>query len=207
MDMDFKYHLERSWKTFTQHLPALLICTLVHCIVSFASFFILMPVVSAGYMQSLLRSLKDDRKPEVADLFTHMNLFFPLLGFSVAVGVVLFFGIISFILPGLILGLALTFFCMYMLPLMTEEDMPIIEAIQESSRLAIQDPIAEHFVVVAIFIGLMSLGSSVFIGFLLTQPFATLFILSVFESKKKRALPAPDINKQPPPPPKNPENN
>ncbi len=199
--MDFKHHLETAWKVFTQYLPALVISTLVLFVVSFVSMGIMMPVLTAGYMQSLLLALRGEKKPEVADLFSHINLFFPLLGFSIVVGIVLFLGIISLVLPGLIIGGLLTFFCIYMLPLMTDQDLGIIEAIKESSRMAMQEPITEHLIVIALYIGMLSIGGSIFIGALLTQPFATIFILSVFDSKRKRALPAPG-SKTPPPPPK-----
>lgn len=198
--MDFKSHLETSWQIFTQHLPTLLLSTLVLFVISFVSLGIMMPVVSAGYMQSLLLALRNEKKPEVSDLFSHLNLFFPLLGFSIVVGFVLFLSTIALLLPGLIIGCLLTFFCMYMLPLMTDQNMRISDAIKESSRLAMQEPITEHLVVIAVYIGLLSLGSSVYIGALLTQPFATIFVLSVFESKRTRALPAPG-SKVPPPPP------
>jgi uncharacterized membrane protein len=204
--MDFKYHLEITWKIFTQNLPALLINTLLLFIVSIGSLGIMMPVATAGYTHSLLLALRQQKKPVAADLFSFMNLFFPLFGFSILIGIVLFLGIVTLILPGLIIGGLLTFFCMYMLPLMTDQNLGITEAIRESSRMAMEEPVTEHLVVVALYIGLISLGSSVWIGGLLTQPFATLFVLSVFEAKRKKALPGPDISSQPPPPPPHSEN-
>jgi hypothetical protein len=101
--------------------------------------------------------------------------------------------------------LALSFFCLYMLPLMTDKEMGLIDAIKESSRMAMEEPIAEHIVVVALFIGITAVGQSFVIGTLFTQPFATLFILLVYELKtgKEVAKPAPATAtpRTPPPPP------
>ena len=73
--MDFKTHFEQSWTLFVAHLPALLISTLVLFAVSVISLGIMAPVLVAGYMQSLLLLVRDNRKPEVGDLFKQMRLF------------------------------------------------------------------------------------------------------------------------------------
>ena len=81
--MDFKEHFEHSWQVFTAFLVPVLINTLLLFGVSIITFGIMAPVVSAGYMQSLLLAMRDERKPEPGDLFKHMNLFLPLLGFTI----------------------------------------------------------------------------------------------------------------------------
>ena len=152
--MDFKELLEKSWKSFTAFLPALLVNTLVLLVVSVFTLGILAPVCTAGYIQSLLLAIRDDRKPEIGDLFSHMNLFLPLLGFFIVAGMVIFVGFLLLVLPGIIAAIALYFFCLYMLPLMTDKGMGLIEAVKESSRMAMEDPVVEHVAVVAIYIGL-----------------------------------------------------
>ncbi|RWX43593.1 hypothetical protein H206_03210 [Candidatus Electrothrix aarhusensis] len=52
--MDFKQHFERSWQIMLGHFAPILVNTLVMILVSVASLGIMAPVVSAGYMQSLL---------------------------------------------------------------------------------------------------------------------------------------------------------
>jgi len=181
--MDFKEQLEKTWKIFTEFLPAMLISTLALIGISVITLGILAPVATAGYMQSLLLAVRDRRKPEVKDLFSQMRLFLPLLGFAIVVGIALMVGFAMLVLPGIIMVLALAFFCLYMLPLMTDREMGLIEAVKESSRMAMEEPIAEHFVVVALYIGISAVGQSFILGTLFTQPFATLFILSVYVLK------------------------
>lgn len=197
--MDFKEHFERAWQVFTGHFASILINTLVMVGVSIISLGLLAPVVSAGYMQSLLLALRKNRKPDVKDLFARMDLFFPLLGFTVLFVLLVMLGLIMLILPGIIAILAGTFFFVYMLPLMTDQQLPLIEAVKESYRMALEEPITEHIAVVAVFLILDSIGSSMVLGTLLTHPFSCLFILSVYEMKKHRQISGPKT--APPPPP------
>jgi len=195
--MDFKDHLEKSWKTFTGFLPALLINTLALAGMSIVTLGIMAPVCTAGYFQSLLLAIRDNRKPEVSDLFSHMRLFLPLLAFTIVAGIVLIIGFSLLVLPGIIVGVALSFFCLYMLPLMTDQEMGLIDAVKESSRMAMQDPVADHVVVVVLYVAITTLGNSTGIGALFTQPFATLFIMSAFEERKEQELPVPEKSEKP----------
>jgi hypothetical protein len=207
--MDFKDLLEKSWKSFTEFLPALIVNTLVLLVVSLFTLGILAPVCTAGYTQSLLRSIRDKRKPEVGDLFSHMNLFLPLLAFFIVAGLAVFIGFLILVLPGIIAGIALYFFCLYLLPLMTDKGLGLIEAVKESSRMALEDPVVEHIAVVAIYIGITALGQVVPFGIIFTMPIATLFMLYAFEEKcgveqtlpKKNKGPASAAPPPPPPPP------
>ncbi|MDW7771277.1 MAG: hypothetical protein SCH71_00140 [Desulfobulbaceae bacterium] len=199
--MDFKFHLEKSWNTFTAFLPALLISTLALIGISIVTLGILAPVCTAGYVQSLLQAIRDNRKPEVGDLFSQMKLFLPLLAFTVLVVLVVMLGLAMLVLPGIAAVIALAFFCLYMLPLMTDRNMGLIDAVKESSSMALQKPVVDHAVVVALYLGITALGQSVIFGMLFTQPFATLFILSAFlERNNPEIAPEPDKMTTPPPP-------
>lgn len=183
--MDFKEQLEKTWQIFTGFLPAMLLNTIGLIGISFVTLGILAPVAFAGYMQSLLLAVREDRKPEIGDLFSQMRLFLPLLGFSLVVGIALMLGFAMLVLPGIIMVLALVFFCLYMLPLMTDRQMGLVDAVKESSRMALEEPVVEHFAVVALYIGITAVGQSFILGTLFTQPFATIFILLVYELKTK----------------------
>ncbi|RWX43594.1 hypothetical protein H206_03211 [Candidatus Electrothrix aarhusensis] len=130
-----------------------------------------------------------------------MDLFFPLLGFAALFVFLVLIGLAMVVLPGIAVMLAGTFFLVYMLPLMTDQKMGLIEAIKESSRMALDDPIGEHVAVVAVLIILESIGSSVIFGTLLTHPYSCLFILSVYEVKRRRQITG--AKTVPPSPPKN----
>lgn len=181
--MDFKKHLETAWYTTLQHITMLVLMTLVALAVSCLSLGILTPVVMAGFTQAIVQMMRDGREPRIEDLFSQMGLFLPLFGFSIVVFIAVVVGFFLLVLPGLAVVFAVTFGCLYMLPLMTDRKLDLVKAIKTSWKMAFDESIADHIVVVILFIGLISIGTSIFVGILLTQPFATVFLISVYLEK------------------------
>jgi hypothetical protein len=77
----------------------------------------------------------------------------------------------------------IAFFCLFVLPLMTDQQLGLLPAIRQSAAMSMRGPLSEHAAVVLITIGILAVGSSVFIGSLFTQPLATIFYLSVYSEK------------------------
>jgi uncharacterized membrane protein len=146
-------------------------------------------------MQSIIQLVRDRREPRMDDLFSQMRLFLPLLGFSILFTVVAIIGFTLIIIPGFLVVLAAAFGCLYMLPLMTDRQMGLVDALKTSWQMALKENVADHIVVVILFFGLMAIGSSIFIGILFTQPFATVFLASVFLERMQA------MNRIQPPPP------
>ena len=170
--MDFRKHLETAWNLTLKHIVALILMTVVSLAVSLLTIGVLGPVVMAGFIHSIILMLREERAPRIEDLFSQMRLFLPLLALFIAVAIAIMVGTMFFILPGLAIALAATFGCLYVLPLMTDRRMGLIEAVKASWQMALQDSVADHIVVVILFMGLMAVGGSVFFGILFTQPFA-----------------------------------
>lgn len=189
--MNFKKHLEAAWNTTLQHIAMLILMTLVSLVVGCLTIGILFPVVMAGFTHAIIQLMRDGREPRIEDLFSQMGLFLPLCGFYIVVFIAIVVGFFLLVLPGLAVVFAVTFGCLYMLPLMTDRNLNLIDAIKTSWRMAFDDGIADHVVVVILFIGLISIGTSVFVGILLTQPFALVFLVSVYlEKANQSAQPA-----------------
>ena len=93
------------------------------------------------------------------------------------------------VIPGILLMIAISYCCLYMLPLMTDRNSRLLDAVKESYAMTAKGNMIENLAVFIIFIGLLAVGSSTFIGSLFTQPFATIFLLTVYEEKTK----TPDI--------------
>ena len=177
--MDFKGHLEATWDLTLEFIAPLVIITLVMFALWFISFGILAPVTLAGYTQSLLKTVREGRDPKVQDLFSHFNLFLPLLGFALLVFAATLVGFVFLVFPGVVVAFSVTFVCLYVLPLMTDQNLDLFQAIRQSYRLALGGSATDHLVVVIIYVAILAVGSAVFVGSLFTQPFATLFLLSV----------------------------
>ncbi len=201
--MDFREHVETAWRTTMKFIGPVLILTLAQIVVSVVSFGFLAPVTMAGYMQSLLLALREGREPEVKDLFSDMRLFFPLLLFGFLVTVALMIGFTMLVFPGIIMTGCLVFGTIYMVPLMTDKDMGIIDALAESWAMATRQPLADQIILTLLYLVIISVGSSVVVAVIFAQPLATLLVLSVYEERlqNKPALTAPPAAPSSPPPP------
>ncbi len=178
--MDIKHHIMTAWDLTLAHIVPLIILTLVLAAVSILSLGILAPVAFAGYVHSLLLLIRDDREPVVQDIFSQMRLFFPLLVFGIAVVVITIIGLLFLVLPGIVFVILVSFFSMYMIPIMTDKKSGLIDAFKESFATVTQKNIVDHIVVFVIFAGITTIGSSFFITILFCQPLATLFLMSVY---------------------------
>ncbi|NNG01289.1 MAG: hypothetical protein HKM93_18000 [Desulfobacteraceae bacterium] len=183
--MDFKAHILTAWSLTLDYIVPLILITLVLAIVSGLTLGILAPVMLAGYMSSVLLMLKEGREPKIPDLFSKMNLFLPLLVFGVVVLILSILGIMLLVLPGILFILAVSFFCVYTIPLMVDKNMGLVDAIKESIVMVRKDPILDHIIIVILFLGISWVGSFVVIGWLFTQPLATIFLMSAYMEKVK----------------------
>ena len=181
--MDFKKHIVRAWELTLQFIVSLVLMTLVMSVVAAMTLGILAPTMMAGYMQSILSMVREGREPRIQDLFSEMRLFLPLLAFGIVVLIGVTIGFMLLVIPGFLVIIAVSFCCLYMLPLMTDKKLGLVEAIKQSYNMAVRDNIPEHIVVVILFLAISGIGSSFLVGFLFTQPLATTFLLSVYDEK------------------------
>lgn len=184
--MDFKYHLEIAWKITLKYIAPLIFMTLSMIVISFITLGILAPVTMAGYMQSILLLVREGREPKVQDIFSQMRLFLPLLLFGVVVFMITMIGIMLLFLPGILFILSVSFLCIYMLPLMTDRNLNLIDAIKKSYSMVTKENFVDQIVVFILFLGISAIGSSVFIGSLFTQPLATIFLMSIYNELDKQ---------------------
>ncbi len=203
--MDFKEHLGTAWQNTLKFIGPVLILTLVHIVVSILTLGILAPVTMAGYMQSLLLALRQGREPELKDLFSEMRLFLPLLLFGFLVMVALSIGFTMLIMPGIIMIGFLVFGTLYMLPLMTDREMGLMDALKASWEMATRKPWTDQIILTALYLIIASLGGSVAVAIFFTQPLATFLLLSVYEERLQKEQPLTPSGSAPTPPPPAPE--
>ncbi|MFH2091907.1 MAG: hypothetical protein ABIJ31_06055 [Pseudomonadota bacterium] len=182
--MDIKYHIETAWKFCIGNLVPLVILTLVVAVVSIVSLGILAPVSFAGYIHALNQLLKNNREPKAQDVFSQLKLFLPLFLFGLVVFVVALIGFSLFIIPGMLFVIIVSYTCMYMIPVMVDLEYGLMDAIKKSISMVTRTQVKDHIIIFIVFSALTTLGGSSFIGFLLLQPFATLFVLSAYEQSK-----------------------
>jgi len=164
--MDFKQHFLTAWNLMLRFIVPLVLSTLVLLAVSGVTFMVLAPVLTAGYMHSILRMIREGREPRIQDLFSQMRLFL-------------------LVLPGIAVAAGLTFVCLYMLPLMADRDLGLVDAVKASFAMVSRDQVGEQAIAALLFVGISALGSSVILS-LFTQPFATIFLMSVYEERARK---------------------
>lgn len=196
--MDFKAHIVQAWNLTLKYIVSLILMTLVMSILGVLTMGILAPVMMAGYMNALLLMMRHEREPKIQDLFSEMRLFVPLFLFTIVAFFAILIGFMFFFVPGILIIFALTFSCLYMLPLMVDRQLSLTDAVKESHAMALRGNVADHLVVAILFLGISGIGGSFVLAFLFTQPFATLFLLSAYEEKTK--LPEKTTPPAPPPP-------
>lgn len=199
--MDFKQHLQTAWEATLQFIVPVILITLVQIVVITFSFGILAPVTSAGYMQSLLRALREGREPQIGDLFSEMRLFFPLLAFGILAMLALMMGFALLIIPGFVVAAFLVFATIYMMPLMTDQNMGLIDALKESWSMAVRKPVGDQMILMIIYLVIVSIGGSIAVAVLFTQPLATFLVLSVYRQRLHEDLGGVERSSPPPPPP------
>jgi len=193
--MNFKDLVVRSWQNTLDYIGPLLLITLVQLVLIIISLGILAPVTTAGYLNSLLRVVREDRKPEVGDLFSQMRLFLPLFILSLLIAVVAFVGFTLLILPGFAVLAFISFAAFYLLPFMVDQQLGLFDALKASWNTALEEPVSDHIIVVIIYVAIMSLGSSLWFAFLITTPVATFIMI---EAYRERVLDKNDIEESVP---------
>ncbi|MEA3468466.1 MAG: hypothetical protein U9R57_09640 [Thermodesulfobacteriota bacterium] len=199
--MDFKAHLKTAWEHTLQFVVPVILLTLVQLVVITLSFGILAPVTSASYMQSLLLAMREGREPKIGDLFSEMRLFLPLLVFGVLAMLAISLGFILLIVPGFLVTGFLVFATIYMMPLMTDRGMGLVDALKESWSMAVKKPLTDQMVLMALYLLILSVGGSIPIALLFAQPLATFFVLSVYRERLQGGQAAIEQDSAPQPPP------
>lgn len=199
--MNFMQHLEKAWLSTLGFIGPVLLITVVQILVTIVSFGILAPVTAAGYTQSLLQAQRDGRPPEIRDLFSTMSLFLPLFGFFLLVSIAIIIGFMFLVLPGFAVAFLVIFVTMYMIPLMTDRGMPLMEAVKSSWEMATRPPITDQLAVSLACLIILSVGGSIPFAILVAQPFAMFLLLSVYEQRLGRQVKRERLDQHIPPPP------
>lgn len=176
-----KDHLLKAWQIGIDNFVSLIILTLVLAAASILSIGILFPVAFAGYVWSVQQLALYNREPKAQDIFCQMRLFLPLFVFTLIIFIVSAIGFTLFILPGFLFTIIVGYTCLYVIPLMVDKQFGLVDAIKKSISMVTGGNVGDHIAVFLIFYALTTIGGSSFVGFIVLQPLATLFLLSVYQ--------------------------
>jgi len=107
-------------------------------------------------------------------------------------------GFALLILPGFAVIAFLVFATIYIVPLMTDKNLGLMDALKKSWRMATKVPLSNQVILMVLYLIIISLGSSITVAVLFAQPLATFLVLSVYEehllgdARKLPAIPSQD---------------
>ncbi|MFH1981280.1 MAG: hypothetical protein ABIL58_05530 [Pseudomonadota bacterium] len=182
-NIDFKHHADIAWQLTLRHLFPLVLLTLVTATVGVLSLGLFAPAAMAGYVSAVLQMVRTGREPDLRDVFSQIRLAIPLLGFSLAALLLIVLGYAVLVVPGIAVSLGITYASLYVIPLMIDRNLGIVDAVKASARIAMAPPVMDNILVALVVVGLWGIGGSVVIGWLFTQPLATIFLVSIYDSK------------------------
>jgi hypothetical protein len=196
--MDFKRHFELGWQNTLNFIGPVILLTFVQIFVTIITLGILGPVTTAGFFKSLLLAQREGRTPDIKDLFSEMSLFLPLLGISIVLFLLIFIGFVLLVLPGFIMVLLVAFSCMYVIPLMVDRRLGLIDSLKSSWEMAMRKPLADQAIITIVYIAIVSIGGSIPFAILFAQPLAVFIVLSVYEERMS-VITVKQPSQQPPP--------
>jgi hypothetical protein len=179
--MNFEKFMNETWEITVKNIAPLIILSLVFLMVSILTLGILMPVMLAGYTDSILRMIQHNRKPEVGDLFSHLSLFFPLIGLAILIIIAVIIGFALLVLPGIAAVILIAMIYLYFYQFLVTEKKGVISAVSSTWKMITAGShIGEHIVILILVTIFNSIGASVFLGTIITLPLSTVFLSIVF---------------------------
>jgi uncharacterized membrane protein len=179
--MDFEKLLKDSWEKYLPQFVNLILFTFVGTVLCVT--VILIPVVMPGMAIGFLGYVRDGRKPEFSDLWTHWDKYIPVLFLMIVAGFLTMIGFMLFIIPGMLLSTI----WLYSLYFIVDKDMGFWAAMKASQEAVKATGMGNNFVVFLLIGGINSLGSAAaFFGVVLTLPFTMLILTHAYlEASRK----------------------
>lgn len=150
-------------------------------VVSLISIFVTM-LLELGLIALYLKLMDTDQEGKIAELFSQYRLFWRYLGGTILYVVMVIFGLILLIIPGIYLALKYQFFVY----LLVDKNMKVFEALQTSARMTA----GEKWQLLGLSLALLALNIAgalaLLIGLLVTIPVSALAYVYVYRKLSKR---------------------
>lgn len=178
-----------AFDVYKQNIFILVLSALIFQVCSIFTLFILAGPLYGGYCFMMLNAIrKEDKKIELRDMFGMFNKFWPLLALFVVQAVLIFFGFLLLIIPGLILT-AMWLFTYFV---MIDQNKGVFEALKGSWGI-VKNAFWINFALCVIYL-LVSIvpGQIPYAGWLLgifVLPFTVLMITSAYLQQAPEKVP------------------
>lgn len=174
--------LSRSWDVFKEDFVLYLLATLVAFLVGTVTLGLLAAPMAIGVIMIVKRKIAGDTSVAVGDIFQGFGKLVPALLASIVIAIGVALGTVLLVLPGLFVA----FVTAYTFHVMAYEDAGMVESIQRSIRLTLDN--ALFALVILVIAGVInSIGAAVAIGGLVTAPFSVVMLTVAYEEMRKSA--------------------
>ena len=205
--LDFNELFTKGWEAFVRQIGMAIVWTLVYVIGTFILMItiigiIILPVWIAGYLETMRAVWRGD-PGEFGDFFKHMGKIGNLWAVMILMWLGVFVGTLLLIIPGIIVAVLWS----QAIFLIIDKDLDAITAMTASWN-RVKDDFWMVLAVIFVTAIISGLGSAVYIGWLVTFPFALLVSWAMYYAlfppapdAQPAAAPTADYSEAPPPPP------
>ncbi|MFC1563072.1 hypothetical protein ACFL4Z_03375 [candidate division KSB1 bacterium] len=152
---DIEQCFNESLEAYRKNFLAFVLASLTLFILGPLTIFILFGPLQAGLMMMILSSMKNEVKPKFDDLFKYFNRFVSfLIGFYIP-AILGFIGLFFLIIPGLLIFTI----WIYILILIADKNLDVVDAMKKSYNLVINNNIWMHIILILIVTAILSILS------------------------------------------------
>jgi uncharacterized membrane protein len=154
-----------GWDLVKDDLGTFVLMTIVMAVVNGAIPFLLSGTTAAGFQIACRKKLRG-QKPMLADLFEGFQFFVPTLGAHIVISILVFVGLLFFIIPGLVIAAMYNFTYLFIV----DKRLDLSAAMRASHEVVKQDYFG--YTLFVIVLGLLNIAGvlCLIVGLLVTVP-------------------------------------
>ncbi len=164
--LDLGQSFQAAVKVYQRDVVVYLVSGLIVALLSMVTLGILGGPLHAGLFLMVLRRMRDDKEPQVGDIFSEVGNLGRWVGPFYILGILIFIGSLLLLVPGILIAA----FVLFVFPMMLDNvDLPFREAVGSSQQMVKNNGFGAHFAIAAVFVAGLTLVS--FVLSLIGTPF------------------------------------
>jgi hypothetical protein len=165
-----------GWEIWTRDVVPLVVGGLIAALLGVVTLGILLPVLSAGLYKMVAIRVREDRKPEIGDVFSCFDQFWRITWAFLVVGILVGIGLILCIIPGIWMAVN----WVYVMPFIVDKRVSTGEAMSLSKQKVGEWGFASHLVILLILSIVVALVSAVPMAGILATPYFVACIMVMY---------------------------
>lgn len=190
VSLDIRRCFNDAFEVYKSNILILVLAAFLSSIISLLTLFILMAPITGGYCYMMLCAMRrEDKRVELADMFSMFKIFWPLFGLFWIQGLLIVGASFLFIIPGIFLATV----WMFSMFVMVDKSTGIMPSLKISWNTVIRNGFWLNFALIVIYLAINIIPSYIpllglFIGFFVS-PFAVLLMTSAYIQQIPQGIP------------------